>query len=167
MVSDTFPGTDTTVSTTPIPVSVDIGLGEGGHLRPATIYCVDVAAWNSVTGEGSPLLHWPITTFSTLPLPVVAPTNTRRPDIRGQAKSKKILTATHGNWTGTPPLSYSYQWEVCNKKGRGCHAVRGAKRATFTLSKKNIGERLEAVVTASNAAGTARAISKATAVIQR
>ena len=65
------------------------------------------------------------------------------------------------------PMTYKYQWDTCNAKGKKCAAIRGATKAFIVLTKKNVGQRLEVVVTVSNAAGHASATSKATAAVKK
>jgi hypothetical protein len=99
--------------------------------------------------------------------PATAPTNTAAPTIKGKTKNKRKLTANKGTWTGTTPITYKYQWEACNAKGKKCKAIKGATKSALTLSAKDIGYRLEVVVTATNAVGSTKAIGKATPVIKK
>ena len=95
------------------------------------------------------------------------PASTVLPTITGKAKAGKKLTVSRGKWTGAGPIGYKYQWKRCNRKLRDCRVIRGATKTTFTLSMKYVGQRLEAVVTATNSAGKTSVTSKPTVVVVR
>jgi hypothetical protein len=98
---------------------------------------------------------------------LITPANVGRPTIRGRARNKGTLTASAGAWTGTTPITYRYQWEACNAKGKKCKAIRGATKFTLKLGPSNLGHCLEVVVTAVNAVGRASAASKATPGVKK
>ena len=75
------------------------------------------------------------------------PSNTAPPTISGTAQDGDTLTATHGTWSGTAPISYSYRWSD-GKTGK-----------TNNLSAADIGQNISVTVTASNSAGKASATS--------
>jgi autotransporter family porin len=93
-----------------------------------------------------------------------APQNRAAPKIAGSALSGKTLTAHRGRWSNRP-TAYRYGWQSCNRAGKSCVKVRGAKRATYLLGAREVGHRLRVVVTASNPAGQRSARSKPTGVI--
>jgi hypothetical protein len=78
------------------------------------------------------------------------PNNTGRPKISGTAQDGRALTATSGDWTGTAPLSYAYQWLRCDSGGNNCANISGATSPSYTLSAADIGSRLRVAVMASN-----------------
>ncbi len=43
-----------------------------------------------------------------------APANTVLPSISGTVQVGQTLTASAGTWTGTAPITYTYQWQRCN-----------------------------------------------------
>ena len=101
-------------------------------------------------------------TATVAPLP---PANTKLPALSGTAKDGQVLTVSNGTWTGTPPLSYAYQWEACSSSGAECLSIAGATASTYRVISSEIGGTLRAVVTASNAGGSAGATSAVSAVI--
>jgi hypothetical protein len=95
----------------------------------------------------------------------VSPANSALPTISGSPVVAKTLTASPGNWGGTPTPTFSYQWRRCNSSGTSCVAITGATSSTFTPGSGDVGARLTVLVTASNSAGSASASSNATAAV--
>ena len=93
------------------------------------------------------------------------PSNRAIPAIGGKAVDEAALSATAGHWAGTLPLTYSYQWELCNEAGEECANIAGATSHKYKLQHADVGNTLRAVVTATNSEGSSSAISKHTAVI--
>jgi hypothetical protein len=71
----------------------------------------------------------------------------------------QTLTADGGSWSGAAPISYAYQWRHCNSDGSGCANVPGATAQTYVLSTADDGTTIDALVTATNAAGSSSARS--------
>lgn len=102
------------------------------------------------------------------PTAVVAPappTASELPEISGESYQDGTLTATTGSWSGTPKLSYAYQWQRCNGEGKECEAIAGATSASRVASAADVGATLRVTVTATNAAGSAEATSAPSSVI--
>ena len=93
-----------------------------------------------------------------------APQNRAAPKIAGTALQGKTLTARRGRWSNRP-TAFRYAWQSCNRAGKSCVKVRGARHATYRLSAREVGHRLRVVVTASNRVGHRSARSKPTGVI--
>jgi hypothetical protein len=93
------------------------------------------------------------------------PVNTAPPAISGTPRDGQTLTASSGTWTGTPPLSYAYQWESCNSSGEACANVSGATSSTYVLEHGDVGDTVRVVVRVSNAGGSASATSEASGVV--
>ena len=105
----------------------------------------------STTGGGS-------SSGSTAPPSVTAPVNTQLPSIIGAPQSGKTFSADPGTWTGSP-TSFTYQWQRCDAGGANCVAVGSAK--TYTCVPADIDKTLRVAVEATNAAGSATAVSAA------
>lgn len=86
------------------------------------------------------------------------PANTAVPTISGNAWVGSVLTANEGTWTGGA-LTYTYQW-----KGNGTN-IAGATGKTRTLQAAQNGQTITVEVTATNALGSASAVSAATAAV--
>ncbi len=83
----------------------------------------------------------------------LAPSNTVLPVISGAAEQGQLLSASEGSWKGTPPFSYTYEWESCNSTGGSCKKITGASASTYRVLGSQIGGTLRVVVTAENAGG--------------
>jgi hypothetical protein len=76
--------------------------------------------------------------------------NTTAPTISGTARRGQTLTASPGAWTGTAPITYSYQWRSCDRSGNGCADIAGATASAYTLTATDVGSTIRVAVTASN-----------------
>jgi len=93
------------------------------------------------------------------------PVNTAAPTISGTPREGETLTASTGTWTGTPPITYAYQWLRCDRNGNSCAAIGGANARTYLLRNPDEGNTLRVRVTATNNDGSANARSAQTALI--
>jgi hypothetical protein len=96
----------------------------------------------------------------------ILPKNTALPSISGLLQDGSLLNATTGSWSGSQPISYTYQWELCNALGKACEELKGATGSTLKLDPSEIGKTLALVVTATNAAGSTSATSSVTSLIE-
>ena len=88
----------------------------------------------------------------------VAPTNTLAPAISGVTIVGQVLTSTTGTWSGTLPITYSYQWK------RGVTNI-GTNASTYTLVTADAGQNISCEVTATNEAGSVSASSNTLAIL--
>jgi hypothetical protein len=94
------------------------------------------------------------------------PTVRSLPSVIGTVQVGQTLTAQNGDWAGTQPLSYAYQWRRCGKGGESCVAISGATAQTYVLVSADRGHRMRVRVTASNSAGSSSAVSRPTAIVR-
>jgi hypothetical protein len=87
------------------------------------------------------------------------PINTVAPVVTGIGVVGQTLTTTDGTWTGTLPITYTYQWE------RNTNDIFGATSQTYVLVSADAGTNIRCVVTATNSFGASSAASNAIAVI--
>ncbi|MGO9791603.1 MAG: hypothetical protein ACLP8S_19500 [Solirubrobacteraceae bacterium] len=66
----------------------------------------------------------------------------------------QTLSSSAGAWSRAAPISYSYQWQLCDP---GCSNIGGATCNSYTLIAGDDGAKLEVVVTATNTAGSDQA----------
>jgi beta-glucanase (GH16 family) len=76
--------------------------------------------------------------------------------VSGTVATGDVLLTTNGTWSGSP-TSYSYQWQDCAGDGTGCTNIAGATSSTYTVASADTGHTIEALVTATNANGSATA----------
>ena len=95
------------------------------------------------------------------------PTNTSPPEVIGRAAVGEYIDATTGNWTGAQPITYAYQWQLCNSAGADCRDLAGERAATVRVEEAHVGGTLRAVVTASNPDGARASVSSPTGVVVR
>jgi beta-glucanase (GH16 family) len=99
------------------------------------------------------------------PPPPVAPANTSPPAIAGAATVGQTLTASPGSWSGTAPIAYTYQWESCDATATTCAPTADATSASYVVQPGDGAGRLEVLVTTTNAAGSATAVSAPTGLV--
>jgi len=87
------------------------------------------------------------------------PASTKAPTITGTLSAGSTVTADNGDWSGTAPITYAYQWQICDANGNACHDIDGATKQTYTLSKDDTGNTLRVKVTATNSSGSTSATS--------
>ncbi len=95
----------------------------------------------------------------------VAPTNNSLPTISGTPASGSTFTANPGTWTGSAPITFQYQWRICNQTGGACHDIAGATAQTYQLKTGDAGNTARVVVIGSNGDGFNTATSTPSAVI--
>ncbi len=105
------------------------------------------------------------TSAESQPVLALLPTNTVLPTISGLLQDGQLLSVATGAWEGTAPITYTYQWQLCNALGAACNDISGATGSSLKLSPADVGSTLAVVVTATNAAGSTSATSAATEVI--
>src|SRR4029079_18608430 len=67
-----------------------------------------------------------------------------------------------GTWTGTPTISYAYQWRRCDAD---CTDIASATGPTYTLAAADGSQTVSVLVTATNAAGSTLASTTASATV--
>ncbi|HWS46018.1 MAG TPA: hypothetical protein VN636_09180, partial [Acidimicrobiia bacterium] len=105
------------------------------------------------------------TSDATAVVDAVAPSNTVAPAISGTTTDGQQLTTTNGTWTGTPTITFTYQWKQCDGAGLNCTNINSATNSTYTLVSGDVGHTIKVVVTATNGGGDEAAVSGATVVV--
>jgi hypothetical protein len=90
------------------------------------------------------------------------------PTISGLTQDGQTLTSTSGNWDGTLPITYAYQWRRCDGAGLNCGQTfpgTPSNSPTYTLQDIDLGHILVAYVTATNVAGPTSVHSHTTTTV--
>jgi len=82
-----------------------------------------------------------------------APVNTIAPVISGTTTLGSLLSVTTGTWTGNPSPTFAYEWT------RNGLSIIGATSSTYTLVIQDSNANINCFVDATNALGTASALS--------
>jgi hypothetical protein len=128
---------------------------DGGHT-------LELVVTASTASEETSVASAPTYEISSEP---TSPENVAGPSIEGNATAGETLTANPGSWSGSEPISYSYQWRSCDEDGEECTDIIGATGETYLLGIGDIGSTLRVTVTASNSIGEASAGSSQSEVI--
>jgi hypothetical protein len=89
------------------------------------------------------------------------PRNTSAPKVDGSGTVGQNVVANAGGWNGLAP-TFAYAWLRCS--GKTCAPIVGATRRTYRVRRTDFGSTLRVRVTATNAGGSASALSTAGAV---
>lgn len=83
----------------------------------------------------------------------VAPVNTVAPAITGTAQEGQTVTCSTGTWTGTPTITFAYQWK------RNGSNIGSATNSTYVLVTADVSQSITCQVTATNGFGSSSATS--------
>ena len=98
---------------------------------------------------------------------IAPPRNTVLPDISGQPRIGRTLTVSNGTWSGSQPMTFTYQWLRCTSTTIGsCVTIGGATASSYVATAADSRLRLRARVSASNGGGSASVASSATSPVK-
>jgi hypothetical protein len=119
----------------------------------STIDCV-VTATN---GGGSATVITPITAVA---IAAVVPSVVSLPTVSSAEPAVGVqYFGSTGTWSGTPDITYSFQWFDCDPLGTVCTAIAGSTGPTYVLTAADIGQFIQVRVTAINSGGSTTAQS--------
>ncbi len=140
-VFDTF-WTDITTTGTPYPDTVDATTLEDNGLGLSWPYMVSSGGKTTIS-------------YNTMVTPAQTPANTAPPVISGTPAVGQTLTCSPGSWSGSQPITFTYQWL---QDGNG---ISGETNNTYVVQSGDQGQSLACQVTADNGIGTATQSSAA------
>jgi serine protease AprX len=157
-----------------VAAEVESTVAEGGSPEAAATAVEE--SFVTVPGVSATLTGDEVVALASSPEPLVIsldapttaadlPTTTSLPTIHGTAVAGTELSADAGVWSGTPPLSYAFQWQRCATSGLDCQNIAGATAATYTVDAADVGSTLLVLVEATGGEGSAMAMSAPTAVV--
>jgi hypothetical protein len=93
-------------------------------------------------------------------LPTLTPSNVEPPTITPGAGATvgTELTAGPGEWSGQLPMTYAYSWR--RKQPNGEAVIQGQSASTYTTVAEDEGASISVMISASNTAGVATAVSQ-------
>lgn len=97
---------------------------------------------------------------------LVVPNNTIPPSLSGTAREGQALTANPGTWSGTQPISFTFQWQRCDANGGNCADIAGATARSYALTAADVGRSVRAVVRARNLGGTRSLATPPSSVVE-
>jgi hypothetical protein len=97
--------------------------------------------------------------------PAVVPANTEAPAVIGAAQDGELVVAKDGEWAGIDPITFAYQWQVCDGSGAGCANINGATAKVYRVASADVGKRLRVQVAARNASGSQTATAAPTSPV--
>jgi hypothetical protein len=124
----------------------DIGWGQGAVNNNISWGSVHADSWagdTDIVGENA-----------------IAPVNIIAPVVSGTNTVGSILTTTNGSWSGSLPITYTYQWL------RNGSNISGATSSTYTLVTADTSNVVSCRVTATNSVGSANAASNSLTIYE-
>jgi Ig domain of plant-specific actin-binding protein len=131
-----------------------LGSSDVNHTLEVTVTATNGIGLSSVTSNHTGVVSAP-----------AKPANRSTPTISGNLTQGSTLTVNPGSWSGTQPVSFSYQWQRCDSNGKHCGSIGGATGSTYKLTSADIGHRLRTYVTAKNTVASTTAVSTATGTV--
>jgi CHRD domain-containing protein len=94
-----------------------------------------------------------------------APVNTKQPNPSGTATAGQTIKVDDGSWSGSKPITFSYQWQSCTAGSKACTDIAGRTDSSLVIGTSQIGSMLRATVTATNSTGRNSAFSNLTSAV--
>jgi hypothetical protein len=138
-------------------VSYALTDSDAGSTLEAVVTATNAGGSSIATSAATPVIGRPT------PAPV-PPTNSTPPAITGDATVGSTLALTTGTWSD-PQASIGVVWQRCAADGTACSTIADATGSSYVVTDADLGSTLDAVVTATDAGGSASATSAATALI--
>ena len=158
-------------------ISVLLGSGTGTFGAPTQVTVGQTPfalATGDLDGDGDrdvATANWDsndVTVLLNTDTAVEPPLNVSPPRLRQQLTYPPTITVGNGAWTGSTPMTHSYQWLRCTTSDiASCAPIAAATAKTYVPAPADTGFRLRATVTATNSAGSASATSAPTEPVYR
>jgi Tol biopolymer transport system component len=93
--------------------------------------------------------------------------NVSAPWISGGQRPGTELEASPGEWSGSGPIEFAYQWQRCTVEGEECEAIEGAEEVTYTAGAEDARHALRVLVTATGPLGGEAASSESHRILPK
>jgi Bacterial Ig-like domain (group 3) len=141
------------------PISFSYQWSDGQTGSTATVSAADVGQSLTVTVTASNAFGQDAATSGSVgPVLPAAPVNSVKPGITGTAQQGATLSVSNGTWSNNP-TAFAYVWQDCDSSGSTCSPITGATSSSYIVQASDVGSKVLAVVTASNAGGQNSATS--------
>ncbi len=100
-------------------------------------------------------------TATSVVIGAAAPVNTGAPTLIPGLESQPTFawSISPGTWSGTPVISFTYQWQRCDLAGTVCNDTAGATSSVYVLQDADVFSTVRVRVTATNSGGSTIAYS--------
>ena len=103
---------------------------------------------------------------ASTPIAAGGPKNVAVPSISGEGvRPGSQLKATDGEWSGSGPLEFAYQWRRCDEEGSECKDIEGEQDPEYTLTAEDARNTVRVVASATNSLGTKAATSSPATIL--
>ena len=128
----------------------ELGVGDVGATLRVEVVASNGPADGAATSEATGLIAT-----------AEEPANIEPPTITGDTLEFSTVVADPGSWSGSDPVEYSFQWQSCAAdEPTDCSGIADGTEAEYELTDVEVGEQVRVKVTATNAAGSATAVSE-------
>lgn len=93
------------------------------------------------------------------------PSATVQPNPHGTYQVGQTITVDNGTWSGSTPITFTYQWQRCTASGGTCTNIAGATASSYVITSADVGSRLRASVRAANASGATSVPSNQSGIV--
>jgi hypothetical protein len=93
------------------------------------------------------------------------PRNVQAPTISGTPSQGQTLRVTPGTWTGTQPITFTFDWLRCDGAGNNCVQQAGFHDDAYVLREGDVGKTIRARVNARNSRGDGSRLTAQTAAV--
>ena len=105
------------------------------------------------------------TSAPTAAVTAMPPTNVEPPTLSGYPADGELLVSGAGLWMGSPEITFTREWLRCDAAGEGCTQIADAADSTLRLSHTEAGSTVRVRVIATNAGGSASALSNPSGLV--
>src|SRR5471032_2345388 len=94
-----------------------------------------------------------------------APASTRQPNPSGTPQDGQTIKTDDGGWSGSAPITFTYQWQSCTAVNPVCTNIAGATSSSYAINASQDGLLLRAVIVATNSFGKSFVTSNLTTAV--
>ena len=104
---------------------------------------------------------------TSAPIASAGPKNISAPSASGGVRPGAQLEASDGEWSGSGPIEFAYQWQRCDEEGEACEDIEGEEGPKYTLTAEDARNTVRVVVSATNSLDTEAVSSDPTTILPK